>query len=151
MVLSKNFESHNRLAPLCTVRKCILPDRGCAGLCRTVWRFAGKHLFCRKMIHKVIGKSSKLFFLRYIDIKLFIVQPVIGIDTDIALFVGINDKGIRRIFVPVCFQDFRTAVADRLTAAGKIGNCRQYDNRVCRSIPSDDKVAYFCLLPWTKP
>ena len=104
------------------------------------------------MIHKVIGKSSKLFFLRYIDIKLFIIQPVISIDADIALFVGVNDKGIRRIFVPVCFQDFRTAVADtgspQPERSGTVGSTTIVSAEA--SHPTI-RLPIFVLLPWTKP
>ena len=40
--------------------------------------------FCRKAVHEELGKCGQLFFLGYINIQLFIVQPVVSIDTYIA-------------------------------------------------------------------
>ena len=83
------------------------------------------------MVHEIIRESGKLCFLRHIDIKLFIIQPVVGVDADIALFVGINDKSVRRIFVPVSLQDLGAAVINGLAAAGKIGDGWKHNDRVC--------------------
>ncbi len=54
-----------------------------------------------KSVHKEICKGSQFLLLRHLDIQLFIFQPVIGFDADITLFVGIDDKSIRGVFVPI--------------------------------------------------
>ena len=58
---------------------------------------------CGETIHKEIGEGCQLLFLGDIDIQRFIIQPVIGVDTDVSLFIRINDKGVSGILVPVGF------------------------------------------------
>lgn len=63
-----------------------------------------RRLLCGKAIHEEIGKGSQFLLLRNIDIQLLIIQPVISIDGQIPLFIRIDYKGIRGIFVAVSFK-----------------------------------------------
>ena len=58
-------------------------------------------LFFGKALQEKLGKGGQLLLLGHIDIEALILQPVVGVDGDVALFVGVDDEGIGGIFVPV--------------------------------------------------
>ena len=68
------------------------------------------------------GECLQLLFLIEIDVQLFIVQPFIGIDADIAVSVGVDDEGVGGVFVSVGFEDFLPTVIGWVTTAGEVGN-----------------------------
>ena len=104
-----------------------------------------------KMRLKEFSKSSQFFILRHIHIEFFILQPIVGIDANITLSVGINDKGIRGVLIPVCFQDFRPAVIGWITTSGKIRDCWNNYNRLVYLIPANKKISYFRFAAMNKP
>ena len=87
-------------------------------------------LFGCKCILEECCKCLQFFFLIEIDIQLLILQPFISIDANIPLPVGINDKGIGGILVPVRLVNLISAVISRISIAGESGNSRHHHNRV---------------------
>lgn len=100
-------------------------------------------LFFGELIHKEGRECFQFFLLLQIDIEAFVVQPLIGIDSNIAAAVGINDKGIGGVLVAVCLVNFIPAVTDGASAAGKIRHGGENHNGLSILVPPYNEVADF--------
>ena len=67
-------------------------------------------LFGRKLILEKGGECLQFLLLIEVDVQALILQPLIGVDADIPLPVGVNDKGVGWILVPVRLVDLLSAV-----------------------------------------
>lgn len=66
--------------------------------------FSKRHVLsslCCEFFHKEVGEGGQLLVLGHVNIQLFVLQPVIGVDGDVSFFVRVNDKRVGGVFVAV--------------------------------------------------
>ena len=54
-----------------------------------------------KAAHKEVGEGGQFVFLGDIDIQRFIIQPIIGVDADVTLFIRVDNKRLRGVLVAI--------------------------------------------------
>lgn len=87
------------------------------------------------------GECLQLLFLIEIDVQLFILQPFIGVDADIAISVGVDDEGVGGVFVSVGFEDFLSTVIGWVTTAGEVRNGWYDHDGLGVLVPSHNQIA----------
>lgn len=114
-------------------------------------RHMGPHLKSRLFDCKTIleegGECLQLLFLIQIDVQFLILQPLIGIDADVPLPVGIDDEGIGGVFIPIGLVDLIVAVVGGVSVAREVRNGWHHRNGIGSFVPAHDpgsrSVFYF--------